>query len=81
MIVDDETDLAEALDRLHRCIVHDARDWSLDRRDALTYALVVGWGDEESWSDVAKRHGWLPEDVATLKRLNSAVNAHKGRHK
>lgn len=35
-------DLENGLDRLHRCIVHDARDWSLTKRDAITYALVVG---------------------------------------
>lgn len=78
-------DLADALDRLHRCIVHDARDWSLTPRDALTYALVVGWGDPddsgESWREMAKRHGWSVADVADLKRMNAAINAHKGLHK
>jgi hypothetical protein len=74
-------DLAEALDRLHRCIVHDARDWSLSRRDALTYALVVGWGDDESWNDVAARHGWSAADVADLKRLSAAICLSKGVHK
>jgi hypothetical protein len=74
-----DPDLAEALDRLHRCITNDARDWSLTPRDALTYALVVGW-DEYSWGEMAKRHGWSTDDVADLKRMNAAINAHKGLH-
>ncbi len=74
-----DPDLAEALDRLHRCIVHDARDWALDRRDALTYALVVGWSD--AWQDVASRHDWSESDVAVLRRLHAAIDAHKGTHR
>lgn len=84
----DDPDLAEALDRLHRCIVHDARDWSLYKRDALTYALVIGWGDgaegaegEDAWRDVAAKHGWSAEDVAVLQRLHAAIDRRKGKHR
>ena len=80
-----DPDLAEALDRLHRCIVHDARDWSLYKRDAMTYALVVGWGDgqdgEGAWRDVAARHGWSADDVAALQRLHAAIDRRKGQHR
>lgn len=74
-----EADLAEALDRLHRCIVHDARDWSLSKRDALTYALVVGW--DGAWGEVAQRHGWTEQEIADLKRLHAAVDVRKREHR
>lgn len=72
-------DLENGLDRLHRCIVHDARDWSLTKRDAITYALVVGWND--AWDHVARIHGWSAQDVIDLKREHAAIQNCKGLHK
>lgn len=77
----DDPELAEALDRLHRCMVHDARDWSLYRRDALSYALVVGWSDDAGWADVAARHGWSADDVSELQRFHAAIDRRKGLHR
>lgn len=74
-----DSELAEALDRLHRCMVHDARDWSLAKRDALSYALVVGWSS--AWDEVAARHGWSEADVAALKRLHAAIDRRKALHR
>lgn len=76
-----DVDLAEALDRLHRCMVHDARDWSLYKRDALSYALVVGWSDDAGWADVAAKHGWSADDVSELQRLHAAIDRRKGLHR
>lgn len=75
-----DPDLAEALDRLHRCIVHDARDWSLHKLDALTYALVVGW-DDASMAEISARHGWTIEEATEIRRLYAAIDRHKGQHR
>lgn len=70
-----DADLGEALDRLHRCIVNDARDWSVSPRDAFNYAIAVGWGG--AIGEVARVHGWSPDDVAEIERLGAAVARHR----
>lgn len=57
-------ELEARLDRLHRLLVTDARDWSTGWRDAMIYAIVVGWGD--ALPDVAARHGWTAETQQSL---------------
>lgn len=64
-------------DSLESAIAFDVRDWSLDRRDAWIYAIVVGWESDDPDDDfnamesVAAKHGWDEETVARLRRLRS----------
>ena len=45
-----------------------ARDYSLDKHDAWTYGIVVGWNGVTG--EVAKIHGWDADDVSRLQRLH-----------
>ncbi|SDK30796.1 Putative ATPase subunit of terminase (gpP-like) [Lentzea albidocapillata subsp. violacea] len=77
--------LAEALERVHGLMCHDARDWGHDRRDAWLYGVFVGWECEEQhehdWvcggpnamHEVAARHGWTPDQVEQLRRYRAAI--------
>jgi hypothetical protein len=61
----------DALNSVHRTMVHDPRDWGLDRRDAWLYALLVGWG--HTLDEIAARHRWAPEDVERLRTFRAAI--------
>ena len=59
-------------------IALNSRDWGTDEADAWLYGIVLGWGpdpdDPESGSalpDLARRHGWTPQQVARLERLHT----------
>lgn len=48
-------------------IAFSSRGWSLDKRDAWVYGIVLGWGD--ALEEVAERHGWDADTTARLRRL------------
>lgn len=74
----DRDALAHSLDAIHFTMATDSRDWSLDRRDARLYALLVGWECEEqhqhdedcngALDELAARFGWDPERIRELRR-------------
>ena len=51
-----------AFESIECAIAFDVRDWSEDRRSAWIYAIVYGWGYEDSWDEVSKKFGWDEED-------------------
>lgn len=66
---------------LRATLATDARDWSVDRRDAWIWGIVNGWdrepGDpeeEDAMGEVAARHGWTPETVERLRLLHRAFD-------
>lgn len=63
--------LNEVFDSLHTTITTDPRDFSIDKRDAWLYAILVGW--DEVLADVAAKHRWDAETVERLKRLHAIV--------
>jgi hypothetical protein len=60
----------DSLESIKNCIVFSPRDWSLDKRDAWMYGIVVGW-DNLSLYDLSIRHGWSVESVARLRQLRN----------
>lgn len=72
------TELQIALHALHMNIVFDSRDWSADRRDARTYAVVVGW-DDESYVQLVKLGVFDQDAVEVLKKRHAAVKAAMGK--
>ncbi|HLS01708.1 MAG TPA: hypothetical protein VK054_06960 [Beutenbergiaceae bacterium] len=48
-------------------------DWSQDHRLAWIYGLLCGW-DDESLSEIAKRHNWEQGLVDNLRRYRKAVD-------
>jgi hypothetical protein len=73
-------DIGEALDSLRGSYAGDPRDWGQYRRDAWTYGVVLGWGEETAEDGlplvehIGQRHGWSAENVARLRRYASAVD-------
>lgn len=57
------------LTSLSHCIAFDSRDWSLSRRDAWIYAIVIGW-DNDSLNELADKFHWDDYHVERLKRLH-----------
>lgn len=55
----------DPFDSLEGCMVTDPRDWSMDRKDAWMFGIVVGWSGK-ALDEVARRHGWLAEAIARL---------------
>jgi hypothetical protein len=55
-----------ALDSLQNAIAFSSRDWSLDKRDAWIYGIIMGWDD--SIESVAKLHNWSVDDVERLNK-------------
>lgn len=51
-----------AFESIECAIAFDVRDWSANRRSAWIYAIVFGWGDEDTWDEVAEKFGWDDED-------------------
>lgn len=80
---------AAVLARLRRAMACDSRDWALDRKDTVLYALLVGWecegkcdeqDDPEHTCDgaireVADRHGWSVRQVDELRSQRAALRA------
>ena len=58
------------LKSLRNTVVFGAKDWSVDKRDAWIYGIIVGWNDE-SLENLAKKYHWSPEHIQRLKRLNA----------
>jgi hypothetical protein len=44
-----------SLEHLASTIAFDSKDWSLTKRDAFIYGIVIGW-DEEAMKELAERH-------------------------
>lgn len=73
---------------LRNTLAFDPRDWSLNKRDAWLYGIILGWSEEPETGDpdnvggtlctameeVATMHGWTDEDVARLRRLHEAFD-------
>ena len=49
----------------------DSRDWSMRRRDAWFYGILVGW--DEALPEIADRYDWSATTVAQLREMNAAV--------
>lgn len=77
--------LRDALNSVHRTMVHDSRDWALNKRDAWLYAILIGWAceDDHAHDDIcmgdgpltetAARHGWDTDTVARLRTYRAAL--------
>jgi hypothetical protein len=61
--------MGESLQSIANVMTTDPRDWSIDRRDAWLYGIVVGWGD--ALPEVANRHNWDEKTIERLQRLHS----------
>lgn len=59
----------EVIDSLHTTITTDSKDWSLNKRDAWIYGIIVGWDD--ALPEVAEKFGWGNEDINRLKKYHS----------
>lgn len=62
---------------LHNSIVFDSKDWSLNKRDAWIYGIVVGWCGEDDkeneriFQEFNNSFGW---DIDTWNRLQTMHN-------
>ncbi|MEU3945430.1 hypothetical protein [Streptomyces sp. NPDC029526] len=77
----------EALNSVHRTMVHDSRDWARDRRDAWLYAILIGWTCEndhphdddcmgdDPLTETAARHRWDADTVARVRSYRAAIAA------
>ncbi len=61
----------DALESVKRSIAFDVQDWSTDKRLAWIYGIIMGWGDASD--EVARKHRWTAEDVATMQRHRAAI--------
>ena len=50
-----------------------SRDWSIDRRDAWIYGIVLGW-DDASYEVLKKKHKWTDSEVERNKLLYESYN-------
>lgn len=64
-------DIREAISSLERTIAFDPRDWSVNKRDAWIYGVVVGWGD--AMAEIAAKHDWSQEDQDRLRHLHETI--------
>lgn len=67
------SEIAVALKSAYETMVFDARDWSVNPRDAWLYGIICGWG--VGISDVARIHGWSADDVQRVIDMHAAVEA------
>lgn len=72
------SELQVALHALKMNIVFDSRDWGADRRDARTFAIIVGW-DDEGYEEFVRRGVFTTEAVEVLKRRHAAVKEAMGK--
>lgn len=68
--------LREIFDSLHSTIVTDPKDWSLHKRDAWLYGILVGWDD--CLPEIQKRFNWSDKDVSRLQKYRSVIASIKG---
>ncbi len=54
--------ITNPLESIHNVLTCSVRDYSVDRRDAWVYGIVVGW-DDESYAELAIKHNWKKEDI------------------
>lgn len=72
-------EVAEALDSLGGSYAGDPRDWGEYGRDAWSYGIVCGWGDDVAEDglplveSIARQHGWSEGNVSRLRRYAAAV--------
>lgn len=67
----------EVLHSAHSTIVSHPRDWSLEKRDAWLYGIIVGWGDDpkcDAISEIVADHGFDAATVERMKRLQALVH-------
>jgi len=57
---------------LRNLLAFDSRDYSINRRDAWLYGIIMGW--DRSMDEIAARHGWNEQAVARLRRLHALFN-------
>lgn len=62
-----ESIVKDAINSLRNIIATDPRDWSVDKRDAWIYAIIVGW--EGALGDVAEQHGWNRDTRVRLQAM------------
>jgi hypothetical protein len=60
------------LDHARRMMARSPLDWSVDHRDAWLWGVVVGW-DDASIAELAPKHGWSEENVATLRAARETL--------
>lgn len=78
-------DLACAIDALRSIVASDSRDFSMRKRDAALYGILLGWdcgeghehddvcGSDDAMVEMAARHGWDDEQVARLRGYHAAI--------
>jgi hypothetical protein len=66
--------LREAVRSCIRTMACDPRDWSLGKRDAWLYAILVGWG--EALPDVLTDFGWSDQETKDrLLQMRTAIES------
>lgn len=60
------TDADNPLEMIECIIAFDSRDWSVNNRDRMLYAIVFGWDDET----YRNKFGWDDEMIAEYKALH-----------
>lgn len=64
---------------IQRSLALGGRDWTKTSTDAWLWGIFLGWpedGEGDSTltlSEVAEKHGWTPEAVATLKSMHASM--------
>lgn len=58
-------EVTNPLEVLECVVAFDSRDWAVDKRDRMIYAIVFGWNDESYES-----FGWDKNTVAEYKKLH-----------
>ncbi len=68
---------AKAVEYLHHAFATNSRDWGAQPDDAWLFGVVCGWGPEhdgplhdDATAELARQHGWGPEQVELLGRLH-----------
>jgi hypothetical protein len=64
---------ADAIESARTVMTFSSRDWSANHRDAWLYGIIVGW-DDDAISEVARKHGWPPDEIRRLKALHAALS-------
>jgi hypothetical protein len=73
----EQREARQALTSARSAIAFDARDWSLDPRDAWLYGLLVGWKGE-AMNEVAAKHQWIKDDVDRLQQMHRTIETFFG---
>lgn len=65
------------LESLYDTVVFHSRDWSMHKRDAWIWGIVIGW-DKESLEELKIEFRWPNETIERLKRLHKKYKKLKG---